>query len=116
MRFINFELYYVTWHFYVQSVRRTILYSFYIYDRCDAGGINKFEHDFTQDQLDVTCDVNNTFTSVEWPTCVKSKSAVSLRMPGSAQKPIALILKFNEYVGRGWVWFFCELEFYFDSS
>lgn len=37
---------------------------------CSAGGLNKFEHDITQDCLSLTCLENNTFSSVNWPKCV----------------------------------------------
>ena len=37
---------------------------------CSAGGHNKFENDFSQSCLTLTCLENNTFSSVTWPNCV----------------------------------------------
>ena len=44
---------------------------------CDAGdSYNRFESDFTQDNLTLGCLPNNKFQEVEWPTCADGKKIV----------------------------------------
>ena len=40
---------------------------------CSAGGWNRFENDFSQSCISLTCLTNNIFSSVSWPQCLHGR-------------------------------------------
>ena len=41
--------------------------------RCNAGGYNRLNTDWTKNQTQLKCLPGNTFEDIEWPTCMGSK-------------------------------------------
>ena len=46
---------------------------FYSIYRCNAGMMNKFADNVEAESLELECLAENTFQSIEWPTCKNSK-------------------------------------------
>ena len=44
-----------------------------IINRCNAGMMNKFADNIEKESLELECLAENTFQTIDWPTCKNSK-------------------------------------------